>query len=531
MSASYEAIVIGAGPNGLAAAAYLARAGLRVLVLEGRDRVGGAAATEEVFPGFRFDVLHGIRPLHPALAKDLGLPGRLEFIDADPTVYSPLPNGGGLLLWRDSGRSAEAIRRFSTADAERWPGFADRVARAAGFLESIYREAPPDVVGGGAADLWALLRLGGRLRRLGKREMTEVLRLLPMSVAEFLDDWFETDVLKGTLGAGGVTGIFQGPGAAGTAYVLLHHQVGNGRGALRASRSLRGGASALSEAIAAAARAGGAEIRTGAAVERVVVEEGRARGVVLEGGAEISAGRIVSSADPRRTFLELLGPVHLDPGFVRKVRNIKYRGACAKVHLALGELPRFRGAPEDGSHLRGVISISPSLTYLERAYDDAKYGGVSREPYLEVVVPSVNDPSLAPADRHAMSVFVQYAPYHLGGGARWDGAGREALGDAVVKTLAGYAPNLEATILDRQVLTPRDLEETYDLTEGNIYQGELTLDQVVFMRPVPGWARYRTPIERLYLCGSGTHPADGLTAACGYNAARQVLRDVKRDGR
>ena len=528
MSAGFDVVVIGAGHNGLTAAAYLGKAGLRVLVLERREVLGGACASEAMFPGFTFDTgAHHVGGLHPSVVHDFRLDqGGVEIIRADPTVFAPAPDGRSLTLWRDRQKTADAIAGFSQRDADRWPRFVERIGNATQFLQAVYAAPPARIPRVGVPDLRHLLHLGRRLRSLGKSEMAELLRLLPMSVAELLDDWFETDLLKGTLGAPGVTGVFQGPMAAGTTYNLLHHHVGSENGAFRPARFVRGGMGALAEALATAARRAGVDIRNSAAVERVVVKDGRATGVVLEGGEEIAARVVVSNADPRRTFLALLDPAHLDTDFVRKVRNIRFRGACAKVHLALDALPDFTSLPGDGPHLRGIISIAPSVEYLERAYDDAKYGDISHRPYLEIVIPSLTDPSVAPEGKHTMSVFVQYAPYHLREGS-WDNAKREALSDRVVATLAQYAPNIESAILHRHVVTPLDLERVYGLTEGNINHGDLTLDQLYFMRPVPGWARYRTPIENLFLCGAGTHPGGGVTAAPGYHAAREVLRAVK----
>lgn len=529
MSEPYDAIVIGAGHNGLVTAAYLGRAGLSVLVLERRELVGGAAVSEEVFPGFRFDTCaHRVGELHPAAVRDLRLKRHgLEIIRPDPTALALLPDGDHLLLWREASRSRESIGRFSKLDAERWVAFGDHVRRATRFLEDIYATIPPRLSGTSVSDLTKLFLVGGRLRRRGKTAMAEVLRTLPMSIAELLDEWFETDGLKGTLGAIGITGVFQGPMAAGTAFTFLHQHVGSADGTIKPTRLVRGGVGALSEALAAAARQNGAEVRTAAGVERVTVRDGQADGVVLANGDEIAAKRIISSADPRRTFLGLVDPLQLDPEFVRKVRGIRFKGACAKVHLALGELPSFAGVDGGSAHLGGAISIAPSLNYLERAYDDAKYGSVSEAPYLEAVIASLSDPTRAPDGRHVMSVLVQYAPYHLKEGS-WSDARREELGDRVVDVLAEYSPNLRSAIIDRQVLTPLDLERVYGLTEGNIYHGELALDQLYFMRPVPGWARYRTPIDNLYLCGAGTHPGGGVTGAPGYNAARAILKDVKR---
>ncbi len=522
---AYDAIVIGAGHNGLVTAAYLAKGGLKTLVLERRELVGGATVTEEIFPGFNVDTgAHRIGTIHPSVMKELGLAAHgLELVESDPSVFSPLPDGRNLTLWRDTQRTIESIREFSKTDADRWVSFTQLVAKATGVLEAAYRATPPDLVDGGVRDLWTMVRLGGKLRRLGRKDMTEVMRILPMSAKELLDDWFETDVVKGTLAAAAITGVFQGPMAAGTAYTFLHQHVGTPNGTMRPTVRVRGGMGNLAGALAAAATQHGVEVRTNASVEHVIVENGRAMGVVLTNGDEIRAKTVVSSADPRRTFSRLVHPSHLTSEFTRKIQNIKLKGICAKVHLALSELPRFSGATGNGSYLNGTISISPSLPYLERAFDDAKYGSVSSRPYLEAVIPSVTDPSVAPPGKHLMSVLMQYAPYHLKEG-QWDAAKRDALGHAVIKTLAIYAPNIESAILHRHVLSPLDLEETFGLTEGNIYHGELTMDQAFFMRPVPECARYRTPIEGLYLCGAGTHPGGGVNGASGYNAAREILR-------
>jgi phytoene dehydrogenase-like protein len=535
-SAAYDAVVIGAGLNGLVAAAYLAKARQRVLVLERRDVVGGTVTTEEVFSGFRFDVCrHDAGWLSPRIIGDLKLKRHgLEMVDVDASVFAPHPAGDRndyLLLHHDPQRSAALIRKHSPSDADKWPKFAERIARLAGFLKSAYARPAPAIDASSFGDLMSLASLGTRLRMsLGKTEMVELLRTVPMSVGELLDDWFETDVLKGAVGARGVTGILQGPRSGGTAFVLLHHQVGRPEGAFRAPTAVRGGVGNVARALAAAATALGAEIRTGVEVTRVRTQGGQATGVVLRNGDEIAAQRVVSGADPRRTFLELCDPTRLDPEFVRGVRNLRYRGAWAKVNLALGALPSFKALRGNGAEtsLRGTISISPSLTYLERAYDDAKYGCISEHPHLEIRIPSLADATLAPPGRHVMSIEVQYAPYHLREG-EWDNTARDALGDRVIETLAAYAPDVPEAILHRQVLTPRDLESTFALTEGHAYHGELTLDQILFMRPVAGWSRYRTPVKGLYLCGSGTHPGGGIAGASGANAAREILREGKRE--
>ena len=513
-----DAIIIGADLDGLVTAAYLARAGKRVLVLDRHSTPGGLALSEEVFPGFRFTTAqHDMGWLNPAIAKDLNLAQHgLRFTRPEVAAFEP---GSCLTLWCDTAKTVEALAPYSKADAEKWPAFSAQLLKLARFLQKVYTLTPPSITTTDPAELWSLLSLGRRLRGLGKRDMLEMVRALPLSVYELLDDWFETPALKGLIGAGGITNIMQGPRASGTALVLLHHLIGSG--AIRAIRAQTGGSDSLVQAIAAAAKRYGAEIRLNAAVIKIIVKDDRAAGVALVNGEELYAHRIVSAADAHRTFFEWIGPEYLETDFIRAIQNIKYRGIRAKVNLALSELPRFNGA--DASLLRGVISISPDLDYLERAYDDAKYGRVSSRPYLEVALPSLNDPSLAPDGQHVMSIWMQYAPYRLRDGL-WDEAQREALGERVLDTLSEYTPNLKQAILYRQVLTPLDLETRFDAPEGNVYQGELTLDQFLFMRPIPGWAQYRTPLAGLYLCGAATHPGGGLAGAAGYNAAREILK-------
>ena len=525
MSQPYDAIVIGAGVNELVAANYLARAGQRVLVLEDREVPGGAHVTEETIPGFRFDTCASdIGFLNPQIIQDLDLRKHgLEILSVESGVFSPVPNGDGLLL-REEADTVASIARLSPADASRWMPFSERIARLAGFLWSLYCQLPPLPTSKRRKDLLALLGVGRRLRGLGKVEMIEFLRTVPMPVADFLDDWFESDALKGALGAAGVSHIFQGPKSAGTAFVMLHHYVGRPAGALRSRTVVRGGIGTLPNALARALIGQGGELQTGAGVARILVHAGRVKGVVVRGGDEISAHRIVCGADPKRTFLELVDPVHSDPEFLRRVQHIKLHGVAAKVNLALGELPDF-GCPE--THLRGTISIAPSLDYLERAYDDSKYGRISRHPYLEATIPSLVDSSLAPSGKHVMSVWMQYAPYRLREG-EWNAETREALGERVIEALARYAPNLPGAIIDRQVLGPRDIESWFGLTEGHLYQGDLTLDQILFMRPIPGWSRYATPIKGLYLAGPGTHPGGGLAGMSGYLAANQMLKERRR---
>ncbi|MFQ6045343.1 MAG: phytoene desaturase family protein [Gemmatimonadales bacterium] len=523
---SYDVVVIGAGHNGLTAAAYLAERGMQVLVLERRDAVGGAAVTEEFTPGFRVDsAAHRLPAAASTIAAELGLSAQsLSVVEPDAAVVAPLADGGQLLCGRDPRDTIQSIRRLSAHDAVRWKDFTNRIAATARFLSGVSVQTPARLPDGGLEDLWKLVRLGGALRGLGKRDMMETLRILSMSAAELLDEWFESEALKGVLAASAVTGAFQGPMGAGSALLLASQHPGDG--VYPTTRIVRGGMGCFSDAVASAARTRGAAIRTGAAVERVLVSEGRARGVVLDSGEEIAAQRVVSNADPRRTFLGLVGPSVLDPEFLRKVRAVKYRGACAKVHLALDGLPEFAG-PVEPSHLSGVIAISPSIEYLERAYDDAKYGRVSERPFLEIVIPTLTDESLAPPGKHVASVLVQYAPYHLADGA-WADATRDVLGDRVLDTLAQFAPGIEERVLAREVVAPPDYEERFGLTEGHPSHGEMTLDQLFFMRPLAGWAQYRTPVRALYLCGAGTHPGGGVTGLPGRNAAREILRDAKR---
>ena len=525
MAKAFDSIVLGSGINELVAATALGRAGRRVLVLEQAGDPGGATVTEELEPGFKVDTaLHDAGWLPSWIAGELGLErDGLELVRSDVTCFAPGADGQALVLWRDQAKTIESLRGLSPADASEWPAFAARMSSLAGFLEAAYSAPPPRPVSTRPGDLFAMLGLGRRLRGLGRTGMVELLRSLPMPAADLLNEWFEHDLLKGALGASGITHLFQGPRSAGTAFVMLHHHVGSPTGCFRGRTTARGGIGGLVRVLANSARRSGVEIRTGVAVERILVREGRAVGVVLAGGEEIGATSVASGADPRRTFLDLVDAAECEPEFLRAVRHLKFRGVWAKVNLTLDGLPSFTALPGGGPHLGGVISISPSLDYLERAFDDAKHGGVAKRPYLEAVIPTVSDPSLAPQGKHVMSVAVQFAPYKLRDGA-WDAARRDALGDAVVNLLAEYAPNLPGLIRKRQVLTPADLEQRFGVAEGNLYQGELTLDQVLFMRPLPGWAHYATPIEGLHLCGASAHPGGGIAGAAGALAARSMLK-------
>ena len=523
-SPRYDAIVIGGGHNGLVHAAYLARAGKKVLVLERRPRVGGAAVTEEVFPGFKFSMFsYVVSLLRPEIIRDLDLPRhRLHILPLESTL-TPMENGDYLAAWADHDETRRELCRHSPRDAEAYDLYGRLMHHMAQAVKPILGMVPPDPTSLSPRDLLALLRLGRHFRGLGGERFHALVKLMTMSSADYLDEWFETDVLKATKAASGIIGTFLGPRSPGTAYVLLHHYMGELDGVFRAWGFAKGGTGAVSEAIAAAARGFGAEIRCDAAVARVRVKGGRATGVALENGDELAARVVVSSLDPRRTFLQLLNGSELPDDFVADIRRFKFRGSSGKVNLALSGLPSFSCMPGVGRHHRGAISISPSLAYVERAYDDAKYGEFSRRPYMDIVFPSVIDPGMAPPGKHVMSIFVQYAPYQLNGG--WSDAKREAFGDAVVNTVDEFAPGFKSLILHRQVLTPADIERITGLTEGNIFAGELALHQLFFLRPAPGWAKFRTPVRGYYQCGSGTHPGGGIMGASGRLAALAVLGD------
>jgi phytoene dehydrogenase-like protein len=524
MSAKYDVIVIGGGHNGLVHAAYLARAGKKVLVLERRYVLGGASVTEEIFPGFKFSVCsYVVSLLRPEIIRDLDLPRHgLEILPLDGT-FTPMPSGDYLWRVNDHGKTRREIARHSRLDAEAYEEFGKAMLELCKFVKPVIGMTPPDPTRLKWSELSKLLFLGRRFQALPAQDKYNQVQLMTMSAADFLDQWFETDVLKATMSASGIIGTYLGVRSPGTAYVLLHHYMGEIDGAFRSWGFARGGTGAISNSIADAAREAGAEIRTKAPIARILVKEGRVRGVVLANGDEIFADVISSSVDPSMTFLKMIEPGNLPEEFLEEVRRYKYRGSSGKVNLALDALPDFKCMPGPGAHLRGAISISPAVEYMERAYDDAKYGDYSRRPYIDIVIPSLTDPSVAPPGKHVLSCFVQYAPYKLREG-NWDEK-REAFGDNVIDTIAEHAPNLKNIIVGKQVVTPLDLEREFGLTEGNIFQGELSLEQLFFLRPVPGWAQYRTPIKNLYMCGSATHPGGGIMGAPGQLAAAEVLKD------
>ena len=522
MTQKYDAVIIGGGHNGLVTAAYLARAGKKVLVLERRHLVGGATVTEEIYPGFKFTVFsYVVSLLRPEIIRDLRLPQHgLTILPLESTL-TPLPNGDYLYRDGDHFRSMRDIARHSPRDAEAYEDYSRTMYFMAKAVKYILGITPPDPTTLHPKDLLGLAGLGKHFLGLSADKLYMLTRLMTMSSADFLEQWFESDPLKATLAASGIIGTYLGPRSPGTAYVLLHHYMGEIDGAFRAWGFQKGGTGAIAEAIAASARAFGAEIRLNAPVAQVILKNGRAVGVALENGDDIYADAVVSSLDPKLTFLKLVDSAALPPDFTATIRRYRIRGSSGKVNLALDALPDLRCLPGPGPHLRGAISISPGIDYLERAYDDAKYGNFSRRPYIDAIIPSMIDPDMAPPGKHVMSCFVQYAPYELRAGT-WPEK-REAFGDTVVNTLAEYIPNLKNIILHRQVMTPWDIEQTTGLSQGNIFQGELSLSQLFFLRPAPGYANYRTPIKNYYQCGSGTHPGGGIMGASGRFAALEIL--------
>ena len=526
MGQHYGAIVIGGGHNGLVNAAYLAKAGKKVVVLERRHVLGGAAVTEEIFPGFLFsECSYVVSLLRPEIIRELDLPRHgLEILPLDGT-FTPMPNGDCLWRVNDHAKTVREIRRHSRVDAEAYEEFSKMMVPICRFVKPILSMIPPDPTTLHPRDLRQLHFLLQRFRELSSDERYTLVQLMTMSSADFLDQWFETDVLKATMSASGIIGTFLGIRSPGTAYVLLHHYMGEIDGAFRSWGFSRGGTGAISNAIASAARELGAEIRTKAPVTKILTKHGRACGVVLQSGEEISADVVSSSVDPHLTFEKFLAPSELPSDFLESVRHYKFRGSSGKVNLALDALPNFKCLPGPGTHLRGAISVSPGMDYMERAYDDAKYGHYSRRPYIDMVIPSLTDPSVAPPGKHVLSCFVQYAPYKLAEGT-WDEQ-REAFGNNVMDTIAEYAPNIRDIIIGKQVLTPLDLEREFGLTQGNIFQGELSLEQLFFLRPVAGWAYYRTPIHNLYMCGSSTHPGGGIMGANGRLASQVILKNSK----
>ena len=528
MAETRDVIIIGGGHNGLVTAFYLAQAGHKPLVLERRSQIGGAAVTEEFSPGFRCSTLaHVAGPLRPDIVRDMQLERHgVKFITPDIGVVALSPDHRALILHNDAQKSSQEIARFSQKDAARYPEFQDSLGKLGKVIGDALLLPPPNIDSPSTGDLWGMLQTGRGIRKLGKKDMFRLLRWGPMAVADLVAEFFETELLRATIAARGIFGTFLGPWSAGSSLVLLIRAAGDNHPA-GSSHFVAGGIGALTQAMASAAKQAGAEIRSNVEVKEVRIKDGTATGVVLASGEEISAKAVISNADPKRTLLKLVDPTYLAPDFVQKLKNYRMPGTVAKVNLALSGLPEFtalKGATNGA--LSSRIHIGPEIDYLERAFDDSKYGHFSQNPYLEVTIPSLTDPSLAPAGKHVMSIYMQYAPFKLKNGD-WDND-RGKLGDTIVKTLAHYAPNLPGLVIDGQIITPKDLEETYGLTNGHIFHGELSLDQFFTMRPLLDWARYRTPINNLYLCGSGTHPGAGLTGGSGANAAREILKALKK---
>lgn len=524
MSQKYDAIIIGGGHNGLICAAYLAKAGKKVLVLEKRYVLGGAAVSEELHPGFTFSVASYVVSLfRPHIIRELELAKHgYEVIPMDCSLL-PLPDGDSLARWADPQRSRREIARFSKKDSEVYPEFSKVMTQMGKLAKAVIDYPAPDITSLRPKELANVLRLGKTFKDLGPDLLHLNTKLITMSAVDFLDLWFESEILKAPMSVSGIIGTYQGVRSPGTAYVLLHHYMGQLDGAFRSWGFSKGGTGGVSMACARAAMRYGAEIKTEAPVQQVIIKNGSVTGVVLENGDEFHAKTVVSNLDPNRTYLKMVGEKHLEDDVVKEIKRFKLRGSSGKVNLALDRVPEFSCRPGDGDHIRGDIAIAPGIDYLERAFDQAKYGEFSTRPYINAVIPTLTDPSLAPPGKHILSCFVQYAPYHIKEGAENWPKYREAFGDTVVDTMAEYIPGLKDMILYRQVLTPWDLEQQMGLTEGNIFQGELSLEQLLFQRPITGYARYKTTIPKLWMCGSGTHPGGGIMGASGELCAKTML--------
>jgi phytoene dehydrogenase-like protein len=529
-SSVYDAIVVGAGHNGLTAAAYLAAAGLKTLVLERRDIVGGCCVTEEIAPGCRASTTSYIASmLRPEVLRELRLAEfGLRMVPCDPALQVPFRDGQVVPWWSDRARAVQEFRKLSEKDAARFVQVDDQLKKLARYLQPFFLEPPPEADTRSLEGWWDLLRVGRRFKGITRAEIAQLVTFLTGSLGEFLDKNYETEKMKTLFLANNVYGKHGGPYQPGTAIGLLFHLLSGGEHELQGFYGhVMGGMGAITQALGASGEKLGVEIRTNSPVSRIDARNGAVRGVILGDGTELRARVVLSNADPKRTFLKMCEAAELPVDFLEAVRGIKMAGPCAKVNLVLGEEPNFTGTPRSTSpQERSLYTLVPSLEFAERCYDLAKLGEIPQELWVDCVIASNVDDSLAPLGKHVMTCFVQYVPYELRQG-NWD-ENSELLGDRVVRKIAEYAPNVPNAILARQVLTPLDLERTYGLTEGNIFHGDLNLQQLFFMRPVPGWSQYRTPLEGLYLCGAGAHPGGGVTGAPGRNAAKQALRDLKR---
>ena len=529
MPGRYDVIVVGAGHNGLTAACYLAKAGLKVLVVERNPHIGGAAVSRELHPGWTYsNCSYVCSLLRPEVVRDLELPRHGLQVIPYESGATFTDDGGYFAYYSDHDALRREISRFSRRDADNYERYARAIMRQCRFIKPLLLRTAPDPVSNRPRDIAELLYLGKRFHDLGEREMGETIRFWTMSIGEFLDEYFETEVIKAHLAGSGIIGTGLGVYSPGTAYVLLHHYMGEVDGTIGAWGFTRGGMGGVTQAMAGALREAGGEIMSEAPVARFLSKEGRIRGIVLENGDELQADTVISNMDVKRTFLHHVDAGELPDDFLKAVKRFKSRGSSAKLNIALDGFPSFPAAPEGASFLSGDLHASQSLDELERAYDDWKGGRWSAEPYFDMLIPTTIDPTMAPPGKHMMTVFVQYAPYALASGETWDGPARDALAETVIAKIARHSPDFRDLILHKEVRSPWDLEREVGLTEGNIFQGELTFDQMFFNRPVPGYADYRTPIKGLYLCGSSSHPGGGVMAAPGANAAREVLRDLGR---
>jgi phytoene dehydrogenase-like protein len=529
MPLGQRVILIGGGHNALVAAFYLAKGGFKPLVLERREMVGGGAVTEEFHPGFRASTLaHTVGPLRADIVRDMQLQRfSCEILSPDPRVFAPTPEGKALFFYNDTAKTAEGIAHFSEKDAAKYAEFAESLESLSEVLAQIVSMTPPAIDKPSPEDFWNLFKTGRGVRQLGKEGIFNLFRWAPMAVADFVGEFFETELLRAVIAARGIFGNALGPWSAGSTAVLLLRAAADAHPVGPAAFP-RGGLGSLTRALAESAKEAGAEIRMDAEIERIRIKDGAVASVVLKDGEEIAVEALVSGVDPRRTFFSLIDPSQLDPVFANRIKNFRAKGNVAKVNLALGGLPGFRALETNERALRalsGRIHIGPDIDYLERAFDDSKYDELSRAPYLDVTIPTILDPALAPDGKHVLSAYVQFAPYKLKEG-NWDTHRRE-LGLRVINTLAAYAPSFSSLVEGMQVITPEDLETCYGFTGGHIFHGELALDQLFTMRPVLDWARYKTPIRGLFLCGSGTHPGNGLTGASGANAAREIIRELR----
>lgn len=509
---TYDAIIIGAGHNGLVAACYLEKSGLKTLVLENREVAGGGTELD-----------HAVGPFSSQIISDLNLARfGLEMITPEARVLALSPDGRSLCIYNDVAKTVREIEQFSANDARSYPEFVNSFSRIGRVLAPLVSMTPPSIDQPAATELWQLGKVGLSFRGLGKKDEYRLLRWAPMAVADLVSEWFETELLRATVAARGIHGAFAGPWSAGTSLGLLWQAAMDGS-AIAPSSYPKGGMRSLSEALASAAKAAGVEIRTSARVAQISSSHSDKPKVVLESGEEIESRVVVSNADPRTTFLSLVDPIDLEPNFLSKMRNYRAPGVVAKINFMLSALPAFRGVKESEAKLSGRIHIGPEIDYLERAFDASKYGEFSTDPYLDITIPSLRDPS---SGKHEMSVHVQFAPYKLRQGD-WP-TRRDEFAQVVIDKLESYAPGFRDSIVSTQVITPVDLEQTYGLSGGHIHHGEQTIDQFFTFRPLIGWAQYRTPLKRLYLCGAGTHPGGGITGLPGANAAREIVKDIGR---